>query len=545
MSGNLMHMAYVNWLEEHGAPIPVPPGPTPVPPGPVPPPEPSPYPQDWVLLRFTDPSVDPTGHGNLVHWEKKTDSAYNDWYLRIGSPKRDAQYFYEYLLVEVQEVPDYVVTKSGNDVTLKFPHDEEYPITQEEANDWADDYIGEGVLAPGSTATSFVGDEMDGIIFHCAEADEKKYPGYRIGPEALYNEFGWLIECTLVGNVCTLKLPQPIVEILEEAIGTALNTDSLNSMIIPQCIEEGMLLEGTKGTVTFETIGDEEFAIMTVEGPSGEFIPDDAWEPNLYIGDDMKFEIIDDDWAYSHMSTGLFYGCTGLTAIKSAFTNLTDGSRMFEGCSELVSIPENAFVNLTTGINMFAGCTELTSISENLFPNLIYGSDMFYECTGLTSIPEGAFPNLTDGRDMFDGCESLESLPMHGFASVTGYRPSFYNCTKLSYIPPTLFPNVTDGNEMFINTGITHIEPNTFPSMTSAWSMFANCNNFTELPVGAFPALRDAYAMFYGCVLNCEGMPFIDELVAQGARIQGIYASSTGLLDEDEIREKYPLAFIT
>lgn len=88
----------------------------------------------------------------------------------------------------------------------------------------------------------------------------------------------------------------------------------------------------------------------------------------------------------------------------------------------------DALGNITDGSTMFQNCTNATLPLTSLPDGLTNGRTMFYNCTNatlpLTSLPGG----LTNGYFMFNGCRNatlpLTSLP----AGLTNGESMFYNC---------------------------------------------------------------------------------------------------------------------
>jgi uncharacterized repeat protein (TIGR02543 family) len=166
--------------------------------------------------------------------------------------------------------------------------------------------------------------------------------------------------------------------------------------------------------------------------------------------------------------------------------------RLFNGATNLTTVPDTLFANYTTGATKmfritFGTCTGLTSIPAGLFSGIKTGAtymfdSTFYGCTGLTSIPADLFSGITTGAsDMFHstfyGCTGLTSIPAGLFSGITTgatymFLATFYNCTGLTSIPADLFSGITTGeNYMF-------------------WSTFFGCTNLTGyIPPSTFAGL--------------------------------------------------------
>ena len=194
----------------------------------------------------------------------------------------------------------------------------------------------------------------------------------------------------------------------------------------------------------------------------------------------------------------------------------------FEGCSNLVSIPDTLFSQYTkTGQYMFwytfKDCTGLgTSNNPGVVPitaGLFSGITGFYTsvpqagfygtfqgCTGLTSIP----------KDLFLGIRNSASVARHTFSS------TFQGCTGLTSIPKELFSGITTaGQHSFFSTfqdctGLTSIPEELFSGITTVAQgsfsrTFQGCTGLTSIPSGLFgnisgaPAENMFYWTFYGC----------------------------------------------
>ena len=194
----------------------------------------------------------------------------------------------------------------------------------------------------------------------------------------------------------------------------------------------------------------------------------------------------------------------------------------FEGCSNLVSIPDTLFSQYTkTGQYMFwytfKDCTGLgTSNNPGVVPitaGLFSGITGFYTsvpqagffytfqgCTGLTSIP----------KDLFLGIRNSASVARNTFSS------TFQGCTGLTSIPKELFSGITTAGQSLFSgtfqgcTGLTSIPEELFSSITTVGqasfsSTFQGCTGLTSIPSGLFgnltgsPAQSMFYRTFYGC----------------------------------------------
>ena len=124
------------------------------------------------------------------------------------------------------------------------------------------------------------------------------------------------------------------------------------------------------------------------------------------------------------------YTYTELTnIIKPDDTKIVqDFTHMFEGCTNLTTIPQLNTSNASTMASMFSGCTNLTTIP---LIDTTYVSDMnemFSGCPNLKVVPALVCSNQTSLTNMFYGCYNLEEIHMTGMAKT--FRVD--DCTKLT-----------------------------------------------------------------------------------------------------------------
>ncbi len=145
---------------------------------------------------------------------------------------------------------------------------------------------------------------------------------------------------------------------------------------------------------------------------------------------------------------GVFYQCTGLTAVTIPESVTTIGDEAFEGCTGLTSVTWNA-INCSTNSDYyyrpFYGCTnissfvfgnqvqkipdylcyELTQISSITIPNTVtyIGTSAFKGCNAFNSliVPENVD---TIGSDAFEGCNNLSLVIWNARNCVSGYWSS-------------------------------------------------------------------------------------------------------------------------
>lgn len=146
------------------------------------------------------------------------------------------------------------------------------------------------------------------------------------------------------------------------------------------------------------------------------------------------------------ISEDVFYYAKNVSTVSEAFSGLN-----------IITIPEGIFRNCISLTNVeycFAQSINITELPNNLFNNNVnvtefggIASGCFDGCSGLMSIPEDLFSNCVKAINFgtcFRNCTSLIEIPEKLFANnpkVTSFYYTFYGCTKLTHIPNKLFDN--------------------------------------------------------------------------------------------------------
>ena len=182
-----------------------------------------------------------------------------------------------------------------------------------------------------------------------------------------------------------------------------------------------------------------------------------------------------------------------------AISNVNNLSHMFDGCSNLVSIPKintNETVDLSY---MFKGCELLENLPEDLFKGNTEKvkniSHMFEGCLILKSLPDLSHwktENFLDINSLFKGDFSLLSIPFlsnWALNNVTNMSHIFEGCSKLnslSNISEWKTKNVTDMNSLFNGCSSLNSLPNISKWNTNnaknIQSIFKNCSSLISLP---------------------------------------------------------------
>lgn len=204
---------------------------------------------------------------------------------------------------------------------------------------------------------------------------------------------------------------------------------------------------------------------------------------------------------------GLF-AYTALTNVSTDFSELINGTCMFNGCHELNTFTATQNMNklievtdmfnycdklagfysdmaaLVDGKNMFKTCSSLQNVISNM-NSLEDGTQMFKDITAFNTF-EGNLESLTNGTQMFSGCTSLDTID-----------------TKQS------LSNLQIADYMFYNTALSSFSRDThgdLNSVTSASAMLGVCGNLTDVSVH-MPNVTRANDMLIGCtkLKNYEG----------------------------------------
>lgn len=208
--------------------------------------------------------------------------------------------------------------------------------------------------------------------------------------------------------------------------------------------------------------------------------------------------------------------CTGLTEIPQSFnlvnaSNLTNCSYMFQDCTNLTTIPEGFAIpsSMNSVEGMFYN-TKITTIPKSLnlenATNLQRCDDMFEGCTNLTTIPEGfAIPSsVTNVSDMFKNTKITkipDSLNLKNLNNLV-HCMNMFQQSSLEELPVDfgIGPNVTSASFMFAQTKLKSLPQNfnleSLTKLTDYSWMFLS-TQISALPDGF--ALPDS-------VTNCSGM---------------------------------------
>jgi surface protein len=113
-------------------------------------------------------------------------------------------------------------------------------------------------------------------------------------------------------------------------------------------------------------------------------------------------------------------------------STLTNGTSLFDGCTELRLVPQLDTSNFTTFEYIFRGCSNLEYVPLLDTSKAIYMDHVFEGCSKIKRIPAFVTTSATVMNGMFYNCTSLEYVPEFNTSKVTNMREMFKNCSNLN-----------------------------------------------------------------------------------------------------------------
>ena len=112
---------------------------------------------------------------------------------------------------------------------------------------------------------------------------------------------------------------------------------------------------------------------------------------------------------------------------------------MFQGCTNLLTIPNLNYSRATYFYNMFKGCTSITDASKfNNFDFTDCNCFGMFESSGITSAPTGmTIATISAGgnssiKEMFRGCPNLTTIPYIDLSNFHGAMRYWCDCPSLT-----------------------------------------------------------------------------------------------------------------
>ena len=309
-----------------------------------------------------------------------------------------------------------------------------------------------------------------------------------------------------IGNIQTMTIPETVTSIGERAFESCSNLVSLN-------FPDNLTTIGTYAFVnSTKFVPDDMSHITTIY--AGAF-QNTNLNGTFTIGNNFtridfdafrasKVTEVIIDHTPETMGTGLFMGCSNLTAVT--FNDDIDiPDYTFENCTNLSTITFNADVQ-TIGKCAFNICRAIPSLTLPSSVTTI-GESAFANCSGMETIDFS--PNITIiGKGAFAQCTSLQEIVLPAALVTLSERENFSGCTSLTKVT---FP----ANETFhaipylCFDGCTNLVTTSFPAnITSIGGLaFRNCG-FTALPDGwGRKTITYGDEPYYGCPIASITFP--------------------------------------
>lgn len=162
-------------------------------------------------------------------------------------------------------------------------------------------------------------------------------------------------------------------------------------------------------------------------------------------------------------------------------SHVTNFSRAFYNCKNLLMTGDFVMPNCTNINNAFYSCTSIVSIGNLSFTSVSNSSYAFNSCSNLKEIKsiQGNFTGDMGG--MFSGCSSLKVAPLLNTSGVTTVASMFANCSSLETIPQYDTGSVKSMAYMFNGSGnLKNVPVLDTSSVTNFQWMFRNVNSLTD-----------------------------------------------------------------
>jgi surface protein len=200
-------------------------------------------------------------------------------------------------------------------------------------------------------------------------------------------------------------------------------------------------------------------------------------------------------------ASSLFINSKIKKLVSFDMTNITNGTSMFNGCSNLIELPSDFDTsNLTECGSMFKNCSSLEKISLDL-TSCTSAIQMF---DGSNKIKEANLQNtgnVTTMNKMFLNCSSLETVTGLDTSSATNLSALFDGCSNLIDVPQIDLQNCTTAYRMFVHcSSIVRFENGLINTsgVSNMSYMFHSCNSLLEIPKDFDTSgCTSMYAMFH------------------------------------------------
>lgn len=247
---------------------------------------------------------------------------------------------------------------------------------------------------------------------------------------------------------------------LEEGIDTSDATAIANDILEGKtAYVNGVKLTGTMENLS-NTITEQENLIANLSN----LVNSKASGGSTIIPDGLRFaystvqNIPDYDMSKITNASRLFYDCENLISAPNFDTsNVIDMNSMLTYCINITSIPNYNTINVTDMSSMLMGCNNLQNISNINTSRVVNMSRMFSGCHNLTTLPEIDTSNVTNMGQMLYYCVSLTNIPNLNFSKVTNLQAMFYGCENLDAESYSKLANILPLAENLSNLYISNI----------------------------------------------------------------------------------------
>ena len=186
-----------------------------------------------------------------------------------------------------------------------------------------------------------------------------------------------------------------------------------------------------------------------------------------------------------------------VTNISQSNVDITDRVEFIDLLKKSPDIDLNNVRNIS---QFFQYSSHLVSVGNLYNTQLVNNAaNMFNGCYNLVNVPNFNTINVDNTVRMFSNCYSLTNIPNLDLSNVTNASYMFYNCAIYN-IPNLNYCNIKNGVYMFADCqNITYVENLYLPNATVVSSMFSNCRNLQNVNNINMPKLSTASNIFNGC----------------------------------------------
>ena len=223
---------------------------------------------------------------------------------------------------------------------------------------------------------------------------------------------------------------------------------------------------------------------------------------------------------------------TAITRILHLDENVTNGSHLFDGCTNLLEIKQLSNV-FTNGDYMFNGCSNLLDINGGI--TLSNGATIAYMCNGctkFTKIPMTIIPDsYTNISYLFANTRIVD---ISGLTFGSGIN------TSTSWTPP----KVTTANNLTIKCSHSLFKGNTTLVSIDNFTVSSNVNNISSWFEGCIKLsedfnipshIRDCSNTFKGCISMTHVHSNWDDTYTNGITATGCYSGCTEITHIDDV----------